>query len=133
MGLHFSTAAVVGGAFVSGIGLGIYQVWRRTRAPQPFGPQDFAFGIVLGSAMAVPLAAAHGMSAIASHWMLSRQAPNPSAFILLSLVIYLLALHRADQVVRMAGGPRAAAYYLGDELLLFFMSLAIASALTSSS
>lgn len=130
--LGAGTAAVVGGALVSGIAIGVYQVWRRSRAPQPFSAEDLAYGVLFGSAIAVPLVVAHGLLALASNWIFGEEQTSSklAAFAALSALIYLGAIHRADQVV-LAEGTQAAAGYFGGELALFGTSLAVASALIS--
>ena len=126
-------APVVGAALASGAAVGIYQVWRRTREPQPFGLNDFLFGLVLGGALAAPLAASHAISAIASDRLFGEEASAAKAatFVVLSMAIYLGAINRADQAVR-AAGPQVAARYLSDELALFGVSLALAVALVAA-
>lgn len=122
------TAAIIGGALASGIAIGVYQVWRRARDPQPFGAEDLAYGVLFGSAIAVPLAVSHGLSTLTSNWIFGEKATSQklAAFVALSLVFYLGAINRADQVL-LAEGPGAAAHYFGSELALFGTSLAIAS------
>lgn len=131
MATGLSIAPLLAGAAVGGIAIGLYEMWRASRRPAAFGPNEVLFGVVLGLALAAPLAASHLVAAAASGWLIDEETRLARflAFALLSTTIYLFVINRLDRTLRLAG-PGATLHHVSDKLMLLGVSLVATLALS---